>query len=359
MKTFFKKASLALFALGVSAGALANGGTVMPSGFHVTVPHQDAGWEVGIEGFYWQPNMHNLAYAQTVDGVDEEDLFIVDGQIHTIEPSYDWGFSVWGTYFFAGQGNDLTLRYTRQRTDDGKTIHEQLDPQNGFFGVFPTKNHLGFTGFLTFEDGRSEVDFDYDVFDLMAGQHIDVGPCVDIRIAAGLRYAKLDTKVTDHFSIVNPINEDEVIKEWVQYESDYNGIGPRVEVDGRYDFNNGFGIVAGAGASILIGSNKVKGYQEDQLVIDHVIENKFSLVGDKGDTQQVVPELDGKLGANYIYNINAGCSLAVEAGWKATHYFDVHQRSRPVGEFSLATLVETASSVNFQGPYLNLALRSA
>jgi len=360
MKYVLKKTSIALIALGISAGALANGGTVpMPaSGFNVTVPHQDAGWAVGIEGMYWQPNMHNLAYAVAPTATFSGDVIDINTDIHTVEPDYDWGFALWGTYHFAGQGNDITLRWTRLHTDDDDSVEHPFDIEAGQFGVFPTKDHPAFGIGIPFEKGHSDVDFEYDAVDLMVGQHIDIGPCLDVRIAAGLRYVSLDTTVKDDFEFV--IEDEGAIKEHVNYESDYQGIGPRVEIDGMYDFGSGFGFVAGAGASILIGENDVTAAKEiHSFDGDGDLEDTFKVKGDKGDTQQVVPEIDAKLGVNYVYNMGGQSSVAIEAGWKAVNYFDVHQRSRPVGDFSPATLIETAANVSMQGPYVNLEYRSA
>jgi len=332
MEHMFKKTSLALIVLGLSTVAFANGGSFTApakSDFAVTVPNQDAGWHVGANGLVFQVSNRDMNYATTSTVSGSTTHTSVDA----VEPDYDIGFDVNAGYHFEGTGSDVTAAFEYFSNDDSDTTTgataSSVTTVNG-----------------DFHRARGENDLDYYAIDLMGHEAVDVGNNLDMHLGAGLRYANIDNEFTTR-GFDNLTNE---LGNASKNESDAWGIGPRITFDGFYDIYQGFGLEAGLGASLLYG-------ETDYTVTDTSFNSAtgpgtITNVDKKDDSNQLIPELDAKIGLGYNYHINQDYSMNFHAGWKTIHYFDVVDNSG----FALGAGT-SGSDLSMSGPYFGITLK--
>ena len=108
-----RKLLLGCSILFVSSSVLASGGMT-----YTKMADQKAGWSVGAEVLYWQPNNGDLTYALVADKQSWRlGETPVDGNTYEVDPDYDWGFKVMGKYYFPGARNSVMASYTWFRTD--------------------------------------------------------------------------------------------------------------------------------------------------------------------------------------------------------------------------------------------------
>ncbi len=295
MEHMFKKTSLALIVLGLSTAAFANGGSFTApakADFAVTVPNQDAGWHVGVNGLVFKGTSRYNRFAQTTSGDTTTN--------HAVDPDFDLGFDVNAGYHFAGTGSDVSAAFEYFNSDDDDSVTFA----NTVPGTTVTKQ-------------KADAEVDYWAVDLMGHTAVDVGNNLDMLFGAGLRYANLDNTYTtsEYKTPATGMFRDNEVK----LDSDLWGIGPRITFDGFYDIVSGFGIEAGLGASMLFGDQDVttttRNFNADgTLFSNSVVKTE--------DSNQVTPELDAKLGLGYIYHINQDYSMGFHAGWKSINYFE-------------------------------------
>jgi hypothetical protein len=187
----FKKTAIAALVLGVSGAASAAmyGPAPAPacSAGNVTVPCEKTAWDLGIRALY-------LKTADNVLSGTANDTFNNDS---------DWGFQLEGSYHF-GTGNDATITWL-------------------YFD-----NKYGTSGNADYRKAN------YNVVNFELGQHVDFGENVDMRFHGGLQYASFEQTS----AAAGTVNKDE-------------GIGPRIGMNGSYNFGNGFALTGGSSMAIL------------------------------------------------------------------------------------------------------------
>jgi hypothetical protein len=336
----------------LSSIALANGGVptetteVMPAPTPVITPYH-GGLFVGAELLYWQPNNDKLDYAI----VDAHDNGRPIGYIAQVKPSHEFGFSVFGGYRCPIARSDISVGYTRFHTTDHASATAPEDGQ-----LWARLIHPGAPGEAEFDDAVAHVEFDYDAFDLMFGQKMDVNR-LNMHFAAGMRYIKLDSQLNVDYTKEDKRKDDclSLIQRVVDLGSEYYGIGPRVNAAGIYHIGAGLGIEASAGASLLVGRGKLTEYQ----VHDFDTSDPHPMVGvdiDSGKTNRIVPELDAKFGLNYTVRTPNLYNFSIGAGWQVVNYFNVRDSIKFTSEEEHGAYVHIVSDVSFNGPYAGIVI---
>ncbi|MGB6977078.1 MAG: Lpg1974 family pore-forming outer membrane protein [Gammaproteobacteria bacterium] len=381
-----KRLAVALAAVGLTAslGAYA----AMPTGAQATevnVPQDQGGFYVGASALYWQPTVsgNDLDYAVSQSFGPGNNT---NQQINNIDPNYDWGFNVFAGYNF-GNGNDVMLEYLRIHTNDSTTTnapgggnvipaHYFANNSSLFFlnDVSVTANQDNLDSYQR-AYGKAEVNLDQG--DLTVGQYLNIGCADQLRLFAGLRYAKLERELTANYS-QNPNNAGDtnlgtgvtatsvssglmtalVDDTTVTFfntvntshgalqaydDSDFKGIGPLIGLSNSYYLGYGIGFIAGLDTGLLIGdvddSLTLTNYQAGVSNFSTIVapssaagvvftsstgsgQNITVTTINTDDARRVVPVVDAKLGFDYTYPFQNYGSLTLEAGWNVSHYWN-------------------------------------
>lgn len=371
------KISLAVAMLGLSAVAFAGmpGNQVAaPSGVNLIAPDSVGVWSVGLEAMYVQQTNNDLNYGQLETTTGTSPSTFVDRDNENVGNNWEWGGTVDLTYLFPGQSRDVKLAWTHlfSSTDSDSTPvggGQVLTPS--FFNPNAFLNHTGTLGSL-FQDGdaHGSTKTNYDAIDLVFGQWIKIGDRLDLHPFGGLRWAQVNTTDKGNYyqgavfdAIFNaPVNENSLNK----LTSNFNGIGPRAGFDTAVHLGSGFSIVGTFAGSLLIGSLGGNIKQSDNVFdapTGALLGTSSSEISGSNNGTAVVPELDARLGLDYMYAFTPSTSMNFQLGYQVVNYFDVTEadfQSDAGSTFGvIPNTTASRSDWGYQGPYLRLQLNVA
>ncbi len=351
-----KQTSKQLFIYSLSAVALlsASAGSASQD---VSVPTFEGGLTADIGTFYAVPSANDTTFLSITTSPDNGDTDITTFQ--NLSGEYDWGFEAALGYLIEDTANGIELSYRGINTD-ASTHRDVTDDTTNISNPIETINE--------------SLKFELNSLDLMLSQYINIGQFMQLRLSAGASYVRLDQtqdllgkgpSSTDTRQMADP-----AIEELIDFteKSNFKGFGPRLGMDARYGFGQGFGIVAGASLAYLLG--------DLELTSDLVTSGALS-AGLKADTtsqqfnedfdNQAVTNLRGNIGLDYVYFFEneAGSTLGLELGYLVDYYADAaygfnQVQVRNLSSKNTANIGGTQSasigttSITFSGPYLNL-----
>jgi hypothetical protein len=384
-----KRLSIALAAIGLSAGALA----AIPAGTdptEVMVPQLPGGFVIGVTGYYLQGAFTDgdLDYAVINTGTTSPFF----SRFADVDPGYDWGWGINAGYIFPGTPYDVNVNYIHWSSSDTDhtIIPRAIAPAvqtvfitNPFNGIGTAINGSP----ITLTDARAE--YTLNQVDLTAGEYVFLGCRTIMHPFMGLRWADLERKLRTHVFASNtvPVPTGTAITtfatggfENIFERSDFDGIGPIFGVDASFYLAYGLGIVGHFDAAMLVGNTHTK---TDQILINNMTINNAGVVTTRpaifanfrGDSdRRIVPVIDAKLGGSYTFVFcNASNSdLTLEAGWQVSNYFNAIDRLTVIGAAvplagalpgqamvqQFAIQKRETSSFGFQGPYINLTFHA-
>lgn len=370
-----KLLALATTTLAASLGAYAAVPTDAQP-FQVVVPNLKSGVEVTLEGLLLRPSNSDLDYTTNstptiaLTGGDLPVEITNNQTVSQVNPKYNFGFRVGLGYVFPDSGNDVQLNWTHfsKSSDDsvtaapGSFLVTDLDvPLPSLSSPVVGPNDTVSNAFNP--TASSSVDFKYDAVDLDAGQYLDIGTRLRVRMFGGLRFARVESDRTDTYSAAYNYVSNETgdfvaqasYDETDNLDSKFNGVGPRMGFDTSYHIANCFGIVGHFAGALLVGSvdtttnsNVVLGFNPDPGVLADINVNTSS----NDNVTRVVPAFDAKLGLDYTYIFDNQSTLSLEIGYQWTQYIDAVDRLNESAVPGVVT--RTTSSVGFDGPYLTL-----
>lgn len=336
-----KRITLALVMAGLSASAFAGAPkdqVAMPSGINLIAPDSIGVWSFGVEALYMEPTNNDFQYAQTTDTVGAN----ASSNNESTDREHHWGGTVDATYLFAGNSRDVKLSFTHIDFDSsdhtGVDAGDILTPAGGFISAF------------TNGTARASQDDDYNAVDLVFGQWIRIGDRVDLHPFGGLRYASIDTDAHASYFNVSTTTVPTADR-YQKFTSDFDGIGPRGGIDTAVHLGDGFSIVGTVGASLLIGDvdSKYRATDSTGLVATNVFEND--------DRTSVIPELDARIGVDYMYAFTPTTSMNVQLGYQVVNYFDVSDLDAI--DAVTPNTVNNTEDFGYHGPYLRLQVNLA
>lgn len=347
------------FGLIASLGA-AKAGMKDDDSLDISIPNIRPGFGASFTALELRPGASNLNYVIYNKELPLQSPSWNEKEIH---PGYHFAFELGVRYIFP-EGKDISLTWTHLNTSNSESI---ATPNDNFF--LGPDYEIGPTG-IVIRNATGSARFKYDVVNLDAGQYVDFGCHVQMRIFGGLSDAMLREKVHAGYfgnritgEFAGPFSMQQEVK------SDFNGIGPRIGLEGNYDPGFGFGFMGEIAGSLLIG----KIHSKTNFIGTSVeLLSRFGEVFNHQDIHdqhvlQVVPGFDAKLGVTYKHCFSQGPLLILGAGYQAAVYVNAISQYLPgtlvegegieTGGIFVATMNHTLSNYSVQGPFLNATLQ--
>lgn len=200
-------------------------------------------------------------------------------------------------------------------------------------------------------DTSGYLDYELNALDLLIGQFINIGDSMQMRLSGGLAYVELEQK---RKTILNATGDTPNTGILSHQTSTYSGLGPRLGLDTRYDFGQGFGILAGGSMAYYLGELTLDLYFNPDSQ-DHPDSRNSS--EDILDSHAVM-NFRANFGIDYVYFFNdeERSAVGLELGYLIDYYDNGIGASNVIAGILPAAAGEPAytTSVSFSGPYLNL-----
>lgn len=383
------KIALALAVINLSATAFAGMPDnsipvpVAPAGMNLFEPPSSGAWSFGLEAMYVQPISNEFNAAQIVTD-DDTTGFVVNYRNNTVHNNWEWGGTLDATYLFEGYSRDMKLAWTHMfsTTNSNHTspgTDQYVQPSLGgsefgpaFIGSISSSGYeaTNSTGVI-----KGVAKTDYDAVDLVFGQWFKDGNRVDLHLLGGLRWGEINTSFKDHRNTTNEsvgisgdvIGNTRSIQDLGvnKITSNFDGLGPRAGIDTVVHLNPSFSIVGSFAGSLLIGSINSK-YSSNEVVYTTVntgaavtttaVSGPFNGKNTHNNTR-VVPELDARLGLDYLHAFTASTSMNVQVGYLVTNYFNVTEADLVSDGLvasggSFANPTSNRENWGYQGPYV-------
>jgi hypothetical protein len=325
-----RKTALAVLALSLGSSA-AVAGTMGPACVpgSVTIPCERTAWNFGAGAIYLQPTVNStfgyLGY-DAVGGIEIDPPFIffdgLDKRLNDFNPQWGWGFKIEGSYHY-NRGDDINLNWYHINN----STHRDRDFDFTFFLV-------NVEDLFTLETSNNPK---WDAVNLEFGKHMDFDETKSVRFHAGVQYSHIEMNtnlrlddVPDFFERFN-LNND----------MKFNGFGPRIGADFNYMLGNNFSIYGNGAAGLLVGTSSFN---------NGIFFDEDLIIGNNGSRTTVVPELELKIGAKYVY-VAAQGDFTLDAGYMWVDYLGEPLHSG-LGAFGVALARGTDFALN--GPYIEL-----
>jgi len=327
-----KKITLVLAMMGLSTIALAGApgnNMVAPTGTPVIAPDSTGMWSVGLEALYMDSNT-NYQYAD-VTGTDGAGNFTQDNQ--SVTNNWNWGGEVDVSYMFPGSSRDVSASYTYLNFNNSDTVNG-VDNVNGFI--------------LAGQDSAKGIsDVTLNGATLTFGQLLTVGDRLSLHPFGGLQFADIDSDNSANFydddatGVVTQTGTSTI-------DSDFTGVGPRAGIDASVHLGSGFSIVGTFAGALLVGSMDSHINLNDSIAAIHFDNDSYTAI---------VPELDAKLGLDYMYAFNPNTSMNIQVGYQVVNYFNAE--TDDTLDTVTTNSINNTSDFGYNGPYLRLQLNVA
>jgi len=295
-------------------------------------PTLEGGVTAAIGAMYVVPSAANDDYATSGSLLGGSELA---GSTLNVDPDYEFGLLASLGYVFDNTANAVELAY-RGLFDSSSTSSASVTGGDVILPQFPEDG---------FDEAKSKLEYEYHSVDLMFSQFMNLGEHVQVRFSAGASYVDLEQKQSSDFglSLVPSVAYNETTK------SEYTGFGPRVGIDGRYDFGQGFGILAGGSAAYYLGDLDTK-----FSIIDIGSGGMATIDLKNNKSDHSVTNLRGHVAVDYVYFLDneQRSTVGIEVGYMSDWYDDI---VGSIGPEKLFTQRQSAPfdthSVSFTGPY--------
>jgi hypothetical protein len=353
MSLRFKKTTLSSL-LAITISSTSSYAVLLPP--NAVVNPNIRGVFLGIDGLYLQPSNNDLDYV-TIFPI----ATTIPVSTQAVSPSYTGGFNLYGGVTF-GQNNDITLDWMRLHSSDSASIGNLLS--------FATVNPRWIDNNL-WTSVTGNVDFDLDDVSAVLGHTYYFNNPWSVRFAGGVEYARLNSQ----FSVTETLSDDGGGTYGYVSNSEFTGVGPRVEGDLFYRLPYNFGLFADTNAALLIGRRDLSLNSVNRVNQSYTLSNR----------NVVVPAIGMKIGVSYtflfgqvtavgavgaegvipMYVTTPTTAVNIAAGWQATSYINSVENPNCIGFVSegsgapvgvCTTLTNTISNYSNQGPFLGVKL---
>ncbi|MBA2650182.1 MAG: hypothetical protein H0U75_11460 [Legionella sp.] len=272
------KTALAVFTLSSSvifAGTM--GPACIPGS--VFVPCETVAWDFGISALYLQPIYDaDFGYYNSVtQGAVQNYL--------AYNKPWDWGLKLEGSHQW-GYGSDIHVEWYHLKATVGPHAFgpETIGSTTVLSGLFERENH-------------------WDAVNLEFAQQANAGQKL-WRFHGGVQFASIKTHEDRFFPLVGTTAGNAF------RSTTFTGFGPRTGLDATYQFCNGWGVYAKSAVALLVGSSKFSNSS-------NFVTQSYSY----GSKSSMVPELEAKLGLDWVYGLAQG-DITFDFGYMWFNYFN-------------------------------------
>jgi len=309
-----------------------------------TVPTLEGGVSASLGAMYVVPSAANDDYATSAE-------FFMDGvagSVFNVDPDYEFGLLASLGYVFDDTANSVELFY-RGLFDSSATSSASVSTEADDC-ILPKLR----VSSSKFDTAKSKLEYEHHSVDLIFSQFMNLGEHVQVRFSAGASYVDLEQKQTSDFGQASEdiIQKQETLN--LISKSDYSGFGPRVGIDARYDFGQGFGLLAGGSAAYYLGDldTKVNYSGLESVTCNGLVEFSGNVKNNKSD--HGVTNLRGNVAVDYVYFLDNAqrSTIGIELGFMADWYDDIVGEIEGVLDEDFTDTDYDTYSVSFTGPYL-------
>jgi len=149
--------------------------------------------------------------------------------------------------------------------------------------------------------------------------------------------------------------------------STYKGVGPRLGLNNDYNLTHGIHLVGQAAGTILVGRMQPAQYQfsgtSSDLALVGIAVNNEQVASSA--VNQVVPEMDAKIGLSYSYLMQKNREFNIELGYMGALYINslsAYETNTNVialdtGSLSTSSVKYVQSNFSVAGPYVTARFR--
>lgn len=306
-----RKLAIALASIGISTSLYAGqpgNQVMMPTGINIVAPDTVGIWSFGAEIYHVKATNDDFQYGQVLSLSPAGDLIT-----HNVSPynAFHAGGAVDATYLIPDNAGDIKIGMTHLQMIDTNTVTvaglasgEILQPS------FPGTIILAGAN----SQARVKDEQHFTAADLVFGQWFRIGHEVDLHPFGGLRY----TDITDR-ARVTYTDAATTVTQLGQINSDFDGVGPRLGIDAAVHVGWGFSFVGTLAGGLQIGDIDSSAKSADPG-------SPIAFKYDNDDNTYVIPELDMRIGVDYIYNFTPTASMSAQIGAQNVAYFGVMQK---------------------------------
>lgn len=259
---------------------------------------------------YLRPTRDNLDFV-IVDPYNSSEQ--VRGDYQSVEPGYEPGIRLGFGYDF-GTGVDIAAEYTHFRSDESASEVRQTGT---LWGTWIHPNAV-----LDDNDVTSAVanySARYDVFDLVAGKRFGDEDEFNLRLDAGLRYARIDQNFDIKYrQDIDPVNNRRVN---IDSSNNFSGWGPTVGVGFDWPAGNGFTLFGALSGSVLVGDFDLSMYEHDYQVA--AVNGTVRVDTEETYNNRMVPVVEMRAGVGYSRKLRNGFLVGGEFGYEWQNWFNM------------------------------------
>lgn len=341
------------------------------SPFAVFVPDLEPGFQFSGSLLYLKPGADNLGWSTITTFLPVQNP---QWAVQDLSPDYQPGFNVGVRYVIPSSGKDIQANWDHLRTSDSSYVAvSDLATQwiSPFSQTGPsTSEQANQVGIFHLKSAEAQVEFDYDMANIDAGQTVNFGRCTQVRLFAGVSWVRLREQLVSTFfndpnispvpPVVAPPNPT---LEYVTLNntSTYTGVGPRLGLAMTQNITRRLTFVGQLSGALLAGT-----LQPAQYVFQGVYENADDREQiSSRRVSQLVYATDAKLGLGYSCLFGNCSTLSLETGFKgavfinplATYETSTNVLPLDIGSLSTNSMRHTPSNFTLMGWYASASLQ--
>lgn len=299
---------------------------------------------------------------------------ILRNKFYSFDPDWNWGVRIGIGYDYPSSeccNYGVALDYTYFDSRDNQRVNGIFDTEIDLPiepALYPYISNQS-PDELAFTNVDANLKERYHTLDLLAYRNTLACNCINLQFFTGARYFKLTEEFNENFYVdaqfldSTPFLGDRAS---FRFKNNFDGVGPRVGVNGFYPLACNFGI------NVQFAANLIYGCSQSQY---HASQEDFNLglVTERAEVNSVsnskahfIPGLSGKVGLSYrlAFN-NCSCSsMSVELGYRGDKYFNAAETAavsrvtsdRPSDGYTPISASDGPyADFDLTGPYLNIS----
>jgi len=278
----------------------------------------------------------DVNYALPVDDLGTTGT--LTGSAAIVSPDYDSGFRVGGGWAIDDCSSVVVTFWNHQSEEsDAQAIDPTSTGTTQFLSpVLIDPATINVTG----ESSRAEAmyDIDFRMVDLAYERLLSGGRSHAVNAVVGARYGQLDQELIANYSILGGTD--------VESNIDFDGVGPRLGLDGEFLMGGGFFTYGQGFANFLVGDFRAD-YQQQNTFAG--VQSRTSFEDDR-----IVSLLELEMGLGWQ---TQGGRLRLSSGFYLSSWFNAMTMPETIGAVQSRQFRDVSESLTFNGLTSRLELR--